>query len=208
MVESFPEGFHFLPGFFNEAEQLDLISDVRAVLEQAPLFQQKMPKTGAALSVRMSNAGQYGWVTDRDGGYRYQSTHPVTGLTWPAIPKRLVDVWGRVTGETRAPNLCLINYYDADARLGLHQDRGEGSLDAPVVSISLGDDATFALGGLSRKDPVRRFTLHSGDLIWFGGASRLVYHGVERIRLHTSTLLTQAGLFDSGRINVTLRRID
>jgi alkylated DNA repair protein (DNA oxidative demethylase) len=101
----------------------------------------------------------------------------------------------------------LINYYDGEAHLGLHHDRGDSSLDGPVVSISLGDDATFAVGGLSRKDPVKRFALHSGDLVWFGGSSRLIFHGVERIRLGTSTLLKAAGLFENGRINVTLRRI-
>lgn len=149
-----------MPHFLDEAEQLDVVSDVRAVLDEAPLFQQRMPKTGAPLSVRMSNAGTYGWVTDRDGGYRYQRTHPVTGLEWPPIPERLLHIWSQLTDEVDPPNLCLINYYGADARLGLHQDRGEGSLDAPVVSISLGD------------------------------------------------VLKRGGLFESGRINLTLRRID
>ncbi len=206
-MTSFPEGFHFLPQYLGEAEQLELVSDVRAILDQAPLFQQKMPKTGTPMSVRMSNAGVHGWVIDRDGGYRYQNTHPVSGLAWPPIPQRLLQVWSHLTGEVNPPNLCLVNYYGADARLGLHQDRGAGSLDAPVVSISLGDDATFALGGLSRRDRVQRFALHSGDLIWFGGSSRLIFHGVEGIHLHTSTLLERGRLFESGRINITLRRI-
>jgi alkylated DNA repair protein (DNA oxidative demethylase) len=100
----------------------------------------------------------------------------------------------------------LINFYDADARLGLHQDRGESSLDAPVVSISLGDEATFLLGGLSRKDPTRRIALHSGDIVWFGGASRLIFHGVEGIQSGLSKVLQGIG-FPSGRINLTLRRI-
>jgi len=134
--------------------------------------------------------------------------HPGTGKPWPAIPQSLVDIWADTTGELTIPNLCLINYYDADARLGLHQDRGESSLDAPVVSISLGDSATFAVGGLNRKDPVQRMTLRSGDLIWFGGVGRLIFHGVERIASGTSTLLKDTGLGDGGRINLTLRYID
>jgi DNA oxidative demethylase len=104
--------------------------------------------------------------------------------------------------------LCLINFYDAEAKLGLHQDRGDSSLDAPVVSISLGDDATFVVGGMSRKDPVRRLKLRSGDVVWFGGPSRLIFHGVEGIQTATSPLLREAGIEETGRINLTLRRID
>jgi DNA oxidative demethylase len=202
-----PPGFHILPGFFDDAAQLAIAADIRAVLDVAPLFQQRMPKTGAPLSVRMSNAGTFGWVTDREGGYRYQATHPETGEPWPAIPQRLLDTWTGVTGEHVLPNLCLI-YYDGDAKLGLHQDRGDSSLDAPVVSISLGDDATFVVGGLKRKDPTRRVELRSGDLVWFGGPSRLIFHGVTGTRPGTSHLLKQAGLAETGRINITLRRIE
>jgi DNA oxidative demethylase len=200
---SFPSGFHFLPGFLDETAQRAVLVDIRSVLEQAPLFQQTMPRTGAPLSVRMSNAGEFGWVTDRDDGYRYQGTHPLTHNPWPPIPARLVEIWSQVTNENKPPNLCLINYYDQHARLGLHQDRGDGSLDAPVVSISLGDDATFVLGGLSRKHLVRRFELHSGDVVWFGGPSRLIYHGIDGIQPGSSRLLPEGG-----RFNITLRRIE
>jgi DNA oxidative demethylase len=202
-----PDGFHFLPGHFDRAAQHALADDVRRTLEEAPLFQQTMPRTGAPLSVKMSNAGEFGWVSDREGGYRYQTTHPRTGRRWPPIPPRLLKVWSDLTGEPRPPNLCLINFYDSEARLGLHQDRGESSLDAPVVSISLGDDATFVLGGLSRKAPVRRLLLRSGDVVWFGGPSRLIFHGVEGTAPGTSDLLRDTGLAASGRINLTLRRI-
>jgi alkylated DNA repair protein (DNA oxidative demethylase) len=202
----FPDGFYFLPGHLDETAQIALTMDVGRLLQQAPLFEQRMPRTGAPMSVRMSNAGEYGWVTDRERGYRYQKKHPVTGEAWPAIPERLLKLWRDVSAEQQPPNLCLINFYDDEAKLGLHQDRGESSLAAPVVSISLGDDATFLLGGLSRKDPTRRLPLHSGDVVWFGGASRLIFHGVEGIRSGTSRLLDRIGLPD-GRINLTLRRI-
>jgi DNA oxidative demethylase len=201
-----PEGFHYLPGYFDAHAQLALLDEIRGVLDVSPLFVQKMPRTGAELSVRMTNAGEFGWVTDREGGYRYQRTHPETGRPWPPIPLSLLHVWSDVTKDDVPPNLLLINYYDADARLGMHQDRGESSLEHPVVSISLGDDAVFAVGGLTRKDPVQRFAVRSGDLIWFGGPSRLVFHAVERIRRGTSSLLERNG-FQGGRINLTLRRV-
>jgi len=205
---AFPEGFHHLPGYLDVAAQRALLSDVSTILAEAPLFVQRMPRTDAPLSVRMSNAGEFGWVTDRDGGYRYQMTHPVTGKPWPSIPKALIKLWSMTTAESQPPNLCLINYYDMDARLGLHQDRGESSLDAPVVSISLGDEATFLLGGLTRKDSVRRLELRSGDVIWFGGPSRLIFHGVEGIQFGSSSMLEESGIAKGGRINLTLRRID
>ena len=205
--QPFPDGFHFLPGYLDEPAQLSLALDIGRLLEDAPLFQQRMPRTGAPLSVRTSNAGEYGWVTDREGGYRYQTTHPMTTKPWPPIPLRLLDLWTELTNDEQKPNLCLINYYDADARLGLHQDRGESSLDAPVVSISLGNDASFVLGGLSRKEPTRRLLLHSGDIVWFGGPSRLIFHGVEGIEPGPSKVLQEIG-FPSGRINLTLRRIN
>jgi DNA oxidative demethylase len=203
-----PAGFHYLPGYLDIAAQRTLLSDVRKILAKAPLFQQSMPRTGAPLSVRMSNAGEFGWVTDRERGYRYQSIHPVTGTPWPPIPDSLVKLWSEITAESQPPNLCLINYYDQEAKLGLHQDRGESTLAAPVVSISLGDEATFLLGGSARKDPIRRLGLRSGDVIWFGGASRLIFHGVEGIRHGTSQLLNEHGFRDGGRLNLTLRRID
>jgi DNA oxidative demethylase len=205
-VSDWPDGFHYLPAWLDAARQKQLVHDVGGILEDAPLFEQRMPRTGAPLSVRMSNAGEFGWVTDRDAGYRYQAHHPQTGKAWPAIPARLLDIWRELTGEVAAPNLCLINYYDSSAKLGLHQDRGEGSMKAPVVSISLGDDAVFVVGGFSRNGETRRLPLHSGDVVWFGGPSRLIFHGVQGIRVGSSTLLREIGL-QEGRINVTLRRI-
>jgi DNA oxidative demethylase len=202
-----PEGFHFLPGYLDELAQISLTLDIGRLLQAAPLFQQRMPRTGAPLSVKMSNAGEYGWVTDKEEGYRYQKTHPLTGEPWPPIPGPLLRLWSDLTHEAQPPNLCLINYYDAESRLGLHQDRGESSLDAPVASVSLGDDAVFLVGGMSRKDPTRRLPLHSGDIVWFGGPARLIFHGVESIQTGTSRLLDRIGL-PGGRINLTLRRID
>lgn len=203
-----PAGFHFQPGYLDAAAQAAVLSDVQGILVEAPLFEQKMPRTGAPLSVRTSNAGDFGWVTDRERGYRYQRIHPVTGIRWPPIPPRLLAIWSETTGEREPANLCLVNFYGAGAKLGLHQDKGDASLAAPVLSISLGDEAIFGFGPESRRSSLRRLELRSGDVIWFGGQSRLIYHGVERIRPGTSNLLQAIGFPEGGRINITLRRID
>jgi alkylated DNA repair protein (DNA oxidative demethylase) len=206
--QPFPPGFHYLAGYLDHDAQLKVLADVEGILKDAPLFEQRMPRSGAPLSVRTSNAGSYGWVTDRDQGYRYQQTHPITGKRWPAIPPRLLKIWADTTQEDEPCNLCLINFYDEEAKLGVHQDKGDSSLAAPVVSISLGDDATFIFGGESRRSALRRLELRSGDIVWFEGLSRLIHHGVEGIRPDSSDLLRHAGFQQSGRINLTLRRVD
>lgn len=161
-----------------------------------------MPRTGKPFSVRMSNLGPLGWVSDAAGGYRYQPTHPVTGRPWPPIPATLLEAWDDLGSCAAPPEACLINWYAPDARMGLHQDRDERDLGAAVVSLSLGDAALFRIGGLKRSDPTRSFRLSSGDAMAFGGSSRLVFHGVDRIYPGTSSLLPKGG-----RINLTLRRV-
>jgi alkylated DNA repair protein (DNA oxidative demethylase) len=160
-----------------------------------------MPRTGKPFSVRMSNCGALGWVSD-EAGYRYQPNHPDTGLPWPAIPQSLLAAWAELAPEAPPPEACLINFYDAKARMGLHQDRDEQALSSPVVSLSLGDPALFRIGGLNRDAPTRSFRLESGDAVTFGGPARLIFHGVDRIIPGGSTLLP-----DGGRINLTLRRV-
>ena len=145
--------FRHLPGYLDTAAQAGLLADVREVVRQAPLFQPTMPKTGKPFSVRMSNCGALGWVSDRAGGYRYQPTHPTTGGPWPPIPDRLLDLWRAVTAYPALPEACLINFYDNTAKMGSHQDRDELDLAAPVLSVSLGDDAAFHVGGVKRTDP-------------------------------------------------------
>ena len=142
------------------------------------------------------------YVSDRDGGYRYQATHPQTGLPWPAMPRQLTDLWDEVADFLPRPEACLINYYAQAARMGSHRDADEEDLSAPVVSVSLGDDAVFHVGGPRRGDAKRRVTLRSGDVVVLGGAARLAYHGIDRIVPGTSTLLAEGG-----RLNLTLRRV-
>jgi len=189
------------PGYLDREAQEALIEDLREALTRAPLFTPRMPRTGKAFSVRMTNLGPLGWVSDADG-YRYQPHHPDTRAPWPTIPGRLLDAWRELAPGSPAPEACLVNFYDDAARMGLHQDRDEQALNAPVVSISLGDTALFRIGNESRNGPTRSFRLQSGDAFVFGGPARLAFHGVDRIYPATSTLLP-----NGGRINLTLRRV-
>lgn len=197
-----PNGFEYFPAYLGLSAQKRLASAVAKVIAAAPLFVPVMPRTGAPLSVRMTNCGQLGWVTDKAGGYRYQPLHPVTGEPWPAIPRQLLALWREVSGFPAPPQACLVNWYGPGARMGLHVDRDEQDLSAPVVSVSLGDDAWFRAGGRRRRDPTERVLLRSGDVVVLGGEARLAYHGIDRILPGTSQLLGEAG-----RINLTLRRV-
>lgn len=196
-----PKGVRHIPGYLDRDEQQSLLEDIRAVVGQAPLYRPEMPRSGKPFSVRMTNCGDLGWVADK-AGYRYQDRHPVTGAPWPSIPERLLKLWDDLTGYPGPPQACLVNFYDTNARMGLHQDRDESDFSAPVLSISLGDACLFRIGGTERRQPTRSFRLESGDVVILGGESRLAFHGVDRIYPTTSTLLK-----DGGRINLTLRRV-
>lgn len=197
-----PAGWQHLAGYLSSDQQASLLDGIRAVTSSAPLFAPTMPRTGKPFSVRMTNCGPLGWVSDATGGYRYQATHPVTGQPWPPMPTLLVKLWDSVTGYPAGPEACLVNYYAASARMGSHRDEDEQDKAAPVVSISLGDDATFHVGGLRRSDPKQRLVLRSGDVFVLGGPARLAYHGIDRIHAGTSDLLPEGG-----RFNLTLRRV-
>jgi alkylated DNA repair protein (DNA oxidative demethylase) len=202
MPTTLAPGVMLTPGYLDRIAQSELLAAIRAVIAQAPLYVPRMPRSGKPMSVRMSNCGSLGWVTDAERGYRYQPIHPETGAPWPPIPDLLLRAWRDLSGYPHPPEACLVNFYAADARLGLHQDQDENDLAAPVVSLSLGDTALFRLGGLKRGDPTQSVRLASGDAVVLGGAGRLAYHGVDRIMPGTSTLLPEGG-----RINLTLRRV-
>jgi DNA oxidative demethylase len=203
MMNNLPEGVRFLPDYFDAAAQAALLEAIRDVVRAAPLFTPSMPKTGTPMSVRMTNCGSLGWVTDKTNGYRYQPTQPATGKPWPAMPELLLDLWRDVSGYAAPPEACLVNYYDEGAKMGLHQDRDEQDFSAPVVSVSLGDEARFKIGGITRGGKTQSMRLRSGDVLVMGGASRLAFHGIDRIFPGTSTLLN-----NGGRINLTLRRVN
>jgi DNA oxidative demethylase len=196
------DGFCHLPAYLDPARQRKLADLIGQVVAEAPLYAPTMPRTGKPFSVRMTNCGPLGWVSDKAGGYRYQATHPVTSRPWPAIPGMLLDIWAEVARYPARPEACLINLYGSAAKMGSHRDEDEQDVAAPVVSISLGDDATFHIGGLQRSGPKRRVVLRSGDVVVLGGASRMAYHGIDRIHPGTSRLLP-----DGGRLNLTLRRV-
>ncbi len=199
-------GVGFWAGYFDAAGQRALVNELREVLAAAPYFLPTMPRTGKPFSVAMSNCGTLGWVSDKAGGYRYQASHPETGQPWPKMPQALNDLWHAVSGYPGPAEACLINFYDsthnAGTKMGSHVDRDEADFAAPVVSVSLGDDAVFHVGGLARTDAKSRVTLRSGDVLSFGGPARLCHHGIDRVLPGTSLLLPEGG-----RINLTMRRV-
>jgi alkylated DNA repair protein (DNA oxidative demethylase) len=202
-----PPGVALHRGYFDPVARKNLALDIAEVIARAPLYTCSMPKTGALMSVRMTNCGSLGWLSDKEGGYRYASRHPVTNQAWPPIPDALLRAWERLSDYPAPPEACLINVYDSEARMGLHQDRDEKDFAAPVVSVSLGADCRFRLGGPRRGDKTMSFVLSSGDVLVLGGAGRLCFHGVDRI---LPTLPSSPSLdlpAGAARVNLTLRRV-
>jgi DNA oxidative demethylase len=195
------------PGVMLWRERLDraaqerLIADIMARAAEAPFYRPRMPKSGKPFSVEETNLGPLGWLSDAEG-YRYVPAHPLTGRPWPAIPDVLLDLWRETTAYRASPECCLVNLYRDGARMGLHQDRDEEATDAPVLSVSLGDAALFRIGGTTRRGPTQSLKLSSGDVLTFGGAARMAFHGIDRIVPESSTLVP-----GGGRINLTLRRV-
>lgn len=184
-------------GYLSPGQQVDVLGAIRAVARAAPFYRPVTPG-GRQMSVRMTAAGDFGWVTDRSG-YRYEPRHP-QGMDWPPIPEAVRAIWDDVAPGARAPECCLVNYYGEGARMGLHQDRDEADFAQPVVSVSLGDAGLFRIGNVEKGGRTESVWLESGDVVVLGGAARLVHHGVDRIRFGSSSLLP-----DGGRINLTLR---
>ncbi len=157
-----------------------LLDAIETIVAQSP-FRRMVTPGGFEMSVAMTNCGRVGWVTDRSG-YRYDARDPETGTAWPEMP----DVFSRLARDSAseagfdgfAPEACLINRYEPGTRLSLHQDKDERNYDHPVVSVSLGLPATFQFGGLKRSDRPMKVALQHGDVVVWGGPSRLVYHGV------------------------------
>jgi DNA oxidative demethylase len=195
------EGAVILRGFARPLEP-ELIPALREIVAQAP-FRRMVTPGGYQMSVAMTNCGTVGWVTDRSG-YRYDGIDPESGQPWPAMPPVLMRLAREAAVEGGfddfAPDACLVNRYEPGARLSLHQDKDETDFAAPIVSVSLGLPATFQFGGLKRNDPVRKFALRHGDVVVWGGPSRLCYHGVPELKDGSHET------FGRMRINLTFRR--
>ena len=180
----------------------ELLAAIGAVAAAAP-FRTMTTPGGRRMSVAMTNCGAAGWVSDRSG-YRYSRADPDSGKPWPAMPELFAGLAANAAAAAGypgfAPDACLINRYEPGVQLSLHQDRNERDFSAPIVSVSLGLPAVFLFGGRARSDPARAFALHHGDVVVWGGASRLVYHGVRRLAdgVHPAT--------GRVRFNLTLRR--
>jgi DNA oxidative demethylase len=193
-------GFKILKGELDSLTQTRVVDDIREVVGCAPLFS-PVTRWGKTMSVRMTSAGRYGWFSDKSG-YRYISRHP-SGVEWPPIPVSVLDIWTRLVGSARAPDCCLVNFYEQKARMGLHRDADEKDFSWPVLSISLGDPARFRMGGPERAHPTQSIRLESGDVVLLEGPARLAYHGIDRIEFGQSSVLR-----NGGRINLTLRVVD
>lgn len=192
------DGFELHSGALDRAAQEALVAEVLAGEREAPFFQPVTPG-GKPFSVRMTNLGPLGWVSDR-AGYRYQPLHPLTGRAWPPIPEVLLDLWRRLADAETPPDACLVNLYRDGAKMGLHQDSDEADFGFPVLSVSLGDPAVFRIGPPG-KGPTTSVKLCSGDVCLLAGPARLARHGVDRV-LHGGSRLVPGG----GRLNLTLRR--
>lgn len=190
-------GMDVYKAYLGAQDQERLLERAREIVAHAPLFS-PITAFGKPMSVKMTSAGAFGWVSDRRG-YRYERTHP-NGTPWPPIPTQLREIWSHLVPEARDPECCLLNFYGHDARMGLHQDKDETDFSQPVVSISLGDDALFRIGGETRGGKTESIWLTSGDVVVMGGASRRLFHGIDRVKSGTSGLLSQGG-----RLNITLR---
>lgn len=199
--ETMAEGAVLLRRFALEAAD-DLLAQIDLIVAAAPLRHMVTPG-GFSMSVGMTNCGAFGWVTDLKG-YRYQSTDPLTGQPWPAMPEPLLSLAVNAAREAGYPDFkpdaCLINRYEPGAKMSLHQDKNEKDFSNPIVSVSLGLPATFQFGGLSRKDPVRKYSLVHGDVVVWGGPSRLYHHGILQLKDGTHEKTGRA------RYNLTFRR--
>jgi DNA oxidative demethylase len=199
--ETMADGAMLLRGFARPIQH-DLLNAVRSVSEQAP-FRRMFTPGGHQMSVAMTNCGSLGWVTDRTG-YRYDAIDPDSGQPWPQMPTIFRELAGQAAAQAGFPGFhpeaCLVNCYEPGTRLSLHQDRDERNYDAPIVSVSLGLPAIFLWGGLKRADKTTRYRLEHGDVVVWGGPSRLVFHGVAPLADGDHPLLGRK------RINLTFRK--
>lgn len=205
-ASALPPGVHHWPERLGQTEQWQVLDDIQDVLENAPAFRPRM-RNGVPMINTLTNCGALGWLSD-ERGYRYETHHPVTGRPWPAIPDSVLKIasWAakQIGVSGFYPDACLVNVYARGGKLNLHRDEDEADKRWPIISLSFGCAAIFALGGMKRQDAVQTLSLRSGDVMALHGPGRMRFHGVRRIV--GSSPIAHSALPEGGRINLTLRR--
>jgi len=205
LTEILPAKFEFAENAFllkRFANNMDILAELQAIISAAPLRRMMTPM-GFAMSAAMTNCGQLGWVADKKG-YRYDTLDPSTGKSWPPMPLSFLQLATSAAAECGfanfVPDACLINQYKIGASMGLHQDKNELDFSQPIVSVSLGIAATFLFGGLKRSDKTNKILLNHGDVVVWGGDSRLKFHGIKPLKANSHEVL---GAY---RYNLTFRK--
>lgn len=198
-------GFIHLKKFIDREEQLQVIDCVRLIAANAPFRTPRMVN-GSPMNIKVTSCGAVGWWSSELRGYRYEKVHPSKGTPWPLVPAMLEDICKRALARVGLPEFridtCLINHYNADGSLGLHSDTTEYDQVTPIVSLSLGADAVFLLGGLERSDPQKKHLLQSGDVVIQSEDSRNFYHGIAELLPTIDNPMK-----DGGRLNLTFRKV-
>ena len=193
----------------NVGNQENLISDVLKIIKSAPFFFPRLPRWNKPFRVCITNAGDWGWVSDKSG-FRYVKKHPETGKVWPKMPANFFKIWKKFSCSNILPNSCLINLYkNTDSRLGLHQDKNENDLSVPVLTISVGSECIFNYGKTKEIKLLKTVNLKTGSVVLLSGDSRLDYHSVSRILKTKENVLHNHSPYifpRNSRLSITLRK--
>lgn len=192
------DGIDYFPNYVGNNVINSILKRIDDIQDKTPFFKPVMPNSNKEFSVKITNFGKYGWVSDKKNGYHYRQDHPISKQRWTPIPEEILDIWHALSKKDLEPDCCLVNHYNLKAKMGLHIDNDEKDFSYPVLSISIGASALFRIGGLKRSDKTKSLKLHHGDVLIMSGKSRLIYHGIDKIYPNSQ--------FDY-RINLTLRKI-
>tara|TARA_B100000686_G_C16751710_1_gene952933 strand:+ start:496 stop:1116 length:621 start_codon:yes stop_codon:yes gene_type:complete len=199
----------FFVNALNTSVQHKIAKEVSRIAQIAPFFTPFIPKWNKPFKIQITNAGEWGWKSDKYG-YGYIKKHPLTGKEWPTIPSIFLQIWKEFTDVSVLPNCCLINLYkDAKSSLGLHQDKDENDFSFPVLTISLGNKATFNYGKTKKLCDLKKILLLSGSIVILHKKSRLYYHSISKISETKDSILYFSPYFripPKSRVSITLRR--
>ena len=209
MVKKIKKKMQIICGALNIANQKSLIFDVLKIIKSAPLFFPRLPRWNKPFRVLITNAGDWGWISDKSG-FKYVKKHPQTQKIWPKIPSSFLEIWKKFSCTNIMPNSCLINLYkNIDSRLGLHQDKNENDFSIPVLTISLGSSCKFNYGKTKEAKLLKNVNLKTGSIVILSGDSRLDYHSVSKILRTEKNILhnENPNIFPrNSRLSITLRR--